>query len=71
VKANFKFKPIRKLIKKRKKKRKKQEEEKKENLGNVDNKLPEFGVPASLLLKPIGNGFADGFESEGSQLCDW
>ena len=53
-----------------KKKRKKQEEEKKENLGNVDNKLPEFGAPASLLLKPIGNGFADGFESEGSQLCD-
>jgi hypothetical protein len=36
--------------------------EKKENLGNADNELPEFGVQASLLLKPIGNGFA---------VCRW
>ena len=41
--------------------------EKRENLGEVDNEVPEIGVQASLLLKQIGNGFANGFESKGSQ----
>ena len=52
-------------------KKKKKRWEKRENLGEVDNEVPEIGVQASLLLKPIGNGFANGFEGEGSQLHHW
>ena len=54
-----------------KKKKKKVKTETRENLGEVDNEVSELGVQASLLLKPIGNGFANGFESEGSQLHHW
>lgn len=36
-----------------------------ENLGNVDDEPPELGMQASLLLQPIGNGFAGGFQEEG------
>ena len=50
---------------------KKKRWEKRENLGEVDNEVPEIGMQASLLLKPIGNGFVNGFESEGSQLHHW
>ena len=52
-------------------KKKKVKTETRENLGEVDNEVSELGVQASLLLKPIGNGFANGFESEGSQLHHW
>ena len=51
--------------------RKKKRWKKRENLGEVDNEVPEIGMQASLLLKPIGNGFVNGFESEGSQLHHW
>ena len=50
---------------------KKKSWQKRENLGEVDNEVPEIGMQVSLLLKPIGNGFANGFESEGSQLHHW
>ena len=52
-------------------KEKKKRWEKRENLGEIDNEVPEIGMQASLLLKPIDNGFANGFESEGSQLHHW
>ena len=37
-------------------------------LRHIDDKLPELGVISSLLLQPIGNGFAQGFHSEGTNL---
>lgn len=39
---------------------------KQEHLGNVDDKLTELRVIASLLLEPIGYGFTDGSQSERS-----
>ena len=66
MKTKVNAKPTYKLIPKKKVKT-----ETRENLGEVDNEVSELGVQACLLLKPIGNGFANGFEGEGSQLHHW